>query len=566
MFERRTRSGSSGSGIHCRASETILGGKVMTRDREAGQSLVLVAVVMVMLIGILGFGIDFGYYRFLRRQLQTAADAAALAGAMDITYGDYSTAAKAASAENGFTNGTGGVTVTVSNPPTSGAFTGASYKNFVQVTVTDTHVPTFFSQILGASAPTLFATAVAEGGLNCIYGLDTAGGALSLVFSAVNSACGVVDNDNLSLNLAVLCAPSIQLLGSQTGFFGSTCSSGFSRARTVKIAAPVADPFCQTGVSCLPAPSAATLAACGGGGVYTVSGQATGPTITQSATSTKCGFTITNSGSAAHPVTFTPGSYYGPITITNSFVTFANTGAVGSTCTDTYCVNSSSQPGIKLASNNFFGGSNVNFQAGTYTVAGGISDTGSFGSYINFNSTSGTPSLIKLYGGGLKLVGNSGSSGTAGQSSGGITFYNTGTGAGACTTCYGQILSYFNFSGAFCGAACNMSAPTTGTYAGILFFQDRNDTSTAPCFFALGGSASACFGASSSIGGPVSHAGAYYFPSGTVDFDFNFGVGAPYTYLVAKDVNWFVNFQFNANYASLPTSFPLRQGTAILVQ
>ena len=64
----------------------------------------------------------------------------------------------------------------------------------------------------------------------------------------------------------------------------------------------------------------------------------------------------------------------------------------------------------------------------------------------------------------------------------------------------------------------------------------------------------------------VSHAGAYYFPSGTVNFDFNFGIGAPYTYLIAKDVTWFATFQFNTNYASLPTSFPLRQGSAVLVQ
>jgi hypothetical protein len=109
-----------------------------------------------------------------------------------------------------------------------------------------------------------------------------------------------------------------------------------------------------------------------------------------------------------------------------------------------------------------------------------------------------------------------------------------------------------------------MSAPTTGTYAGILFFQDRNDTSTSSCAF--GGSASACFAASVGVNGPISHTGAYYFPTGTVSFNFNFGLGATYTYLIAKDVNWLVNFQFNTNYAALPTSFPLRQGAAVLVQ
>jgi len=486
---------------------------------------------------------------------------------MDITYGDYSTAGKAASAENGFTDGTGGITVAMSNPPASGLFTGATHKNYVEAVVTDTNVPTFFSKIFGGTAPTLSATAIAEGGLNCIYGLDQSAGALSLVFTVVNSACGVVDNDNLSLNIAALCAPSIQLIGNQTGVFGETCASGFSRARPVKISSPVADPFCQTAGSCLPQPSPSALPTCAGAkGIYNVLNLPTGPVITQAITQALgyCGITITNSGSVV-PVTFTPGSYYGPIKIINSTVVFANSGGVGSTCAGgTYCINSSTQPGINLASNNLFGGSRVSFQAGIYTVAGGISDAGSFGSFINFNSTAGSPSLIILDGGGLKLLGNSGNSGSAGQSSGGITFYNTGTAAGACVTCYGQIVSYFNFSGAFCGASCNLTAPTSGTYTGILFFQDRNDTSTASCPF--GGTGSACFGATVNLAGGVSHAGAYYFPSGTVNFDFNFGIGAPYTYLIAKDVTWFATFQFNTNYASLPTTFPLRQGSAVLVQ
>ncbi|MGA7622796.1 MAG: pilus assembly protein TadG-related protein, partial [Candidatus Acidiferrales bacterium] len=85
------------------------------RDREAGQSLVLVGVGMVVLIGVLGLAIDFGYYRYVRRELQTAADAAALAGAMDLSYLDVTTAAQSASSENGFTNGANGVTVTVYN-------------------------------------------------------------------------------------------------------------------------------------------------------------------------------------------------------------------------------------------------------------------------------------------------------------------------------------------------------------------------------------------------------------------------------------------------------------------
>ena len=57
------------------------------RNGESGQSLVLVAIGLVVLIGILGLALDMGYLRYVRRELQTAADAAALAGAMDVYYG-----------------------------------------------------------------------------------------------------------------------------------------------------------------------------------------------------------------------------------------------------------------------------------------------------------------------------------------------------------------------------------------------------------------------------------------------------------------------------------------------
>ena len=100
------------------------------RNRQAGQSLVFVALGMVVLIGILGLAIDIGYYRYVRRELQTAADAAALAGAMDLSYSDVTTAAQAASSENGFANGSNGVAVTVYNPPHDGPYASSGYPTY----------------------------------------------------------------------------------------------------------------------------------------------------------------------------------------------------------------------------------------------------------------------------------------------------------------------------------------------------------------------------------------------------------------------------------------------------
>lgn len=48
---------------------------------RSGAILVLTAVLMVVLIGMVAFGVDLGYVVLTRTQLQTAADAAALAGA-----------------------------------------------------------------------------------------------------------------------------------------------------------------------------------------------------------------------------------------------------------------------------------------------------------------------------------------------------------------------------------------------------------------------------------------------------------------------------------------------------
>jgi Flp pilus assembly protein TadG len=54
------------------------------RDRERGQILPIVALALVAMLGIGAFGIDVGYAYYAKRQLQSATDAAALAGAQDL--------------------------------------------------------------------------------------------------------------------------------------------------------------------------------------------------------------------------------------------------------------------------------------------------------------------------------------------------------------------------------------------------------------------------------------------------------------------------------------------------
>ena len=57
-------------------------------QEESGQSLVVFSLFLTVLIGILGIVLDMGYSTVMHRQMQFAADAAALAGARDLAGGE----------------------------------------------------------------------------------------------------------------------------------------------------------------------------------------------------------------------------------------------------------------------------------------------------------------------------------------------------------------------------------------------------------------------------------------------------------------------------------------------
>ena len=82
---------------------------------ENGQALIITALCMTCLFGFAALAADVGIMLREKRLLQIAADSAAIAGALELNYSAASvtSAAKAASAQNGFTDGSGGVTVTV---------------------------------------------------------------------------------------------------------------------------------------------------------------------------------------------------------------------------------------------------------------------------------------------------------------------------------------------------------------------------------------------------------------------------------------------------------------------
>ena len=62
---------------------------VRPAQKQKGQVLVQVALLMVVLLAFLALAIDVGHVYAERRRMQNAADAGALAGAQEICFGDY---------------------------------------------------------------------------------------------------------------------------------------------------------------------------------------------------------------------------------------------------------------------------------------------------------------------------------------------------------------------------------------------------------------------------------------------------------------------------------------------
>jgi hypothetical protein len=372
----------------------------MRRGSEAGQALLFTAIGLSVLMGFMGLGIDMGVMRYYKRLQQTAADAAAIAGANNLSYGGVTTGAQNASAANGFADNGGGdvsactasgaavgtVCVQVNNPPISGPHTGNA--KYVEVLVAAVQ-PTFFMRVLGTNTTTITARAVATnvsgGGANqgCLYTLGAPSSSIegvningSAVLNAPN--CGIEDNGNFNTkgNKLVVSADTF-------GTSGDWQKSG------------------------------------PGGTITCTSGQTPCPTI--------------NMPAAADPM-----SYLTPPACSPS--------APGCTGGPNVNINGSGGPC----------GTGCSYSKGTYTV-----DPGQYNSIriqgVASNQVVFNPGIYVIDGaGGMTIPGNATISGN------GVMFYFTGS-------------ATINMTGT---PSMNLSAPSSGQYAGILMYQDPTDTNT----------------------------------------------------------------------------------------
>jgi Flp pilus assembly protein TadG len=493
----------------------------MKIDRsESGQVLVLVTLSLFVLIGFIALAVDIGYLYNVRRRMQTAADAAAIAGSNALqgsNSSNYQQAARDVASFNGFTNGTNNVTVTVGAPASPPNPSSGSY---VEVDIAQA-VPTYFLGVVGYSTMNVSAHAV-SGTINspaCVYALDpSAAAAIGISgIATINTACGIIDDSDSSTALSASGIDTIT--ASAIGVTGNYTSSGlvtFTPTPKTGIA-PASDPL---GSLAEPSAGSYTLVSTNQSGSKQVSGNNNTVNLTPGVYPS--GITLTGNSQS---VNFAAGTYGNGITIDGNAgsVTFnpgqyQNTGSAAS-----ITIMGNSQVTFNSGSYTFVGAvsisgnNNVTFSPGLYE--GGIQITGN--ATVTFNS--GT---YILAGGGLSITGNSTISGT------GVTFYNT---SGA--TAAGSI----DLTG---NETANLSAPTSGSLAGILFFQDRSVSSSST----IEGNSSSTFD------------GVLYFPNAAVNYVGNSSVSG-YTTLIADTISISGNSTLGDNYSSLANGSPIKSTT-----
>lgn len=164
----------------------VPGGRLALRKDQAGVIIVIFALMLPIIVGFVGLGVETGLWFSSRREVQGAADAAAIAAAYEIRDGsDDSTILTSATTEatrNGY-DFANGDTLTI-NVPTTGSYTGDTAAREVNLTK---QIELLFSAVLISEDVTVNGRAVARvmsGGDACVLALDTSGSALSVSGSA----------------------------------------------------------------------------------------------------------------------------------------------------------------------------------------------------------------------------------------------------------------------------------------------------------------------------------------------------------------------------------------------
>ena len=216
--------------------------RTLPRDRR-GAVLIYTALAAPVFIGMVGLSVDVAGWQAQKRQLQSIADAAAIAGSLERIRSGTSASVEPAAIIDAVTNGyvASADTLFVFNPPQSGTRIGAG--DSVEVIVRR-ETPTLFSHLFMPNTAFVSARAVAVGDINdtCIWALNkTAQSAIKVAGAAVvDLACGIFDNSDdpnalTQTGSGCLSATNIKMVGN----YGVDCVS----VEPIAGANPISDPL-----------------------------------------------------------------------------------------------------------------------------------------------------------------------------------------------------------------------------------------------------------------------------------------------------------------------------------
>ena len=286
-------------------------------DDRGGVIIVMFALMLPILLGFMGLGIEVALWYSNKRDMQGAADAAAIAAAYEIAEGRTSNATARATAEaqnNGWSSTTGSITVNnssddVNSTPPQEPTEFENDSNAVQVLVTKNVTRLFSAWFFDDNSVTVngraVATVVAGASTACVLALGSSNqsGALkvsgatnSVVMSGCTMATNSTNNNAVKNQTGTMSADCIYSAGGVQGTPTTTACSG------VKTNQPtVTDPYEEA----VTKPTDSDFENCDSdGGNFSLSGN--GATATISA-AVYCSITMSaNNGT----LTMTSGTYY----------------------------------------------------------------------------------------------------------------------------------------------------------------------------------------------------------------------------------------------------------------
>jgi len=218
---------------------------------DHGAITLMFALLLPIIVGFIGLGVEVGIWYGAKRSLQTAADAAAISAAYEISAGSSTatikTAAEADAVRNNYDTSIG--TIAVNIPPSSGSY--SSNSNAVEVILSETHTMLFGSLIANSTEVTINSRAVVISGGDgdaCVLALNTSI-AKALEFSGNSTidttGCIIASNssDSSSIEIsgnAAVTADSLQTVGDYNTKGASTLTTTSS---PVTNASSVSDPY-----------------------------------------------------------------------------------------------------------------------------------------------------------------------------------------------------------------------------------------------------------------------------------------------------------------------------------